>query len=91
MLSWTGERSIEQKCPFWRAALKTRKRRLHTSLDPYATHHPFFLSNTYLHGAVACAKYAVDGTVNALVPSSNTSSFPAVFTKSASNVSRSVW
>jgi hypothetical protein len=53
--------------------------------------HPFSYLDTYLHGAVACAKYAVDGTVNALVSGSNTKSSPAVRTKSVSNVSRNVW
>jgi hypothetical protein len=53
--------------------------------------HPFSYLDTYLHGAVACAKYAVDGTVNALVSGSNTKSSPAVRTKSALNVSRNVW
>ena len=56
----------------------------------YKMNHPFSTS-TYLHGAVACAKYAVDGTVNALVSGSNTKASPAVRTKRASNVSRNVW
>ena len=86
---------MQQKCPFWRAG--PAKNENSGTASPYVfglvrdASPKFFLSDTYLHGAVACAKYAVDGTVNARVPSSNTSSFPAVFTKSASNVSINVW
>ena len=80
------------------AKTQTKRRREHVdeSLDSlvlipsYKMNHPFSTS-TYLHGAVACAKYAVDGTVNALVSGSNTKASPAVRSKSASNVSRNVW